>query len=117
MNAWMMGGLFISALFGGKSTHLACRFQDDRVPAIDVVVAPSYRAISLTIPSTGHVERRQATLSGAMLIFDSPLPYGNVNFSINRANLSVVRTEGGPSVGTTIATGQCEIEVAPKLIF
>jgi hypothetical protein len=117
MSAWIIVGLAMSVSFGEKPTHLACTFQEDKAPAIEVAVAPSYRAVALTIVSTGRVERRQATLAGGMLSFDSPLQFGNVNYSINRSNLSIVRTEGGPSVATTTARGQCEIVAAPKLIL
>jgi hypothetical protein len=118
MSAWAMLGLALVTPFGGKSTHLACTFAGaDGPPAITIVVAPSYRAVALTIPSTGHVERRPAALSGASLIFDSPLQYGTVTYTISRADLTIVRTQAGPSVATTVAKGQCRLEATPALIF
>jgi hypothetical protein len=118
MSAWLLAALAVSIPFMGKPTHLACTFQDaEKVPAIDLVIAASHRAVAMTIPSTGHVERQSATLSAAMLSFDSPLRYGTVTYTINRADLSIVRTEGGPSVDTVIAKGMCTIEPARTLSF
>jgi hypothetical protein len=116
MSAWLLIGLALSLPFTGKPTYLACEFQaPDKAPPMDVTIARSYRTVSFTIPSTGHVEQHRTTVSASTIGFDSPLAYGNVNYAINRADLSIVQTTTGPSISTAIVRGQCKLQGAPKL--
>jgi hypothetical protein len=118
MSAWLLIGLALSLPFTGKPAYLACTFQaPEKAPPIEVAIARSYRTVTLTIPSTGHVEQHKTALSAASVSFDSPLPYGNVNYSINRTDLSIVQTTTGPSVAIGIVQGQCKVQTAPKLVF
>lgn len=118
MSAWVLIGLALALPFSGNPTYLACEFPSpDKAPPIEVKIARSYRAVTLTIPSTGHVEQQRAVVSASSISFDSPLPYGNVNYSINRADLSIGRTTTGPSITATVTKGQCRLQTAPKLAF
>lgn len=116
MSAWLLIGLAVSLPFTGKPTYLTCAFQaPDKAPPMDVTIARSYRTVTVTIPSTGHVEQHRAAVSASAIGFDSPLPYGNVNYSINRADLSIVQTTTGPSIAASVVRGQCKLQGAPKL--
>lgn len=118
MSVWMLMGLALALPFSGKTTYLACEFQSpDKAPPIELTIARSYRAVTLSIPSTGRVESQPASLSGSRLSFDSPMAYGNVNYSISRADLSVVQTTSGPSIEATLINGQCKLRPAAKLAF
>jgi hypothetical protein len=118
MSAWLLIGLALSLPFTGKPTYLACAFQPpEKAPPIALTIARSYRTVTLTIPSTGHVEQHRTSLSASSISFDSPLPYGNVNYAINRTDLSIVQTSTGPSVATSIVQGQCRLQPAAKPVL
>jgi hypothetical protein len=118
MSVWLLMGLALSVPFSGKPTYLACEFQSpDKAPTIQLAIARSDRMVTLSIPSTGRVENLRTSLSASWLMFDSPLQYGNVNYAINRADLSIAQTTSGPATMATVIKGQCKLQTAPKLIF
>lgn len=100
--------LLAAAAATGTPTYLRCSFEGQ----VDVLITAdeANSAVTLSVPSTGYIEKLPAAFSADAVRFRNRI----IAYNVNRVDLTVRRQFDGID---SSSAGTCKVEAAPKRAF